>query len=128
MYVQGTYGIGPKYPTAAAAWGASAYKHADQNFPDNIWVPIWFTLQDNPDGHVALRQPDGSIWSASSATDTTPVHHSSLADIEGYFGGRLTYLGWTEDVEDTLVMGNAGAASQSDNMAATEAAVSSSWT
>ena len=104
MYVQATFGIGPKYPTATAGWDASTHKHEDQDFPDNSWVPVWFSLQDNPDGHVALRQPDGSIWSSSSPTDTTPIHHASLHDIMSYYRNRLTYLGWTEDVEDELVV------------------------
>ena len=127
VYVQDTFGVGPKYLTAISAWQASTHQHPDQNFPDNIWLPVWFTVSDNPDGHVALRQPDGSIWSASSPTDTTPVHHASLADIESYYNGTLTYLGWTEDVEDTLVMDDTGSALQDSNMAATDAVVVSSW-
>jgi hypothetical protein len=104
VYVRETFGIGPKYPTATAGWNASTYKHTDQNFPNNTWVPVWFSLSDNPDGHVVLRQPDGSIWSASSPTATTPVHHASLTELERYYGNRLNYLGWTEDLEDTLIM------------------------
>lgn len=98
VYVRETFGIGPKYPTATAGWQASTTKHTDQNFP-NAWVPVWFSLKDEPAGHVALRQPDGSIWSSSHPTKKRPIQHKSLEDIESYYGGRLTYLGWTEDIE-----------------------------
>ena len=104
VYVRETYDIGPKYPSATEGWNASTYKHTDQNFPADAWVPVWFSLSDNPAGHVALRQPDGSIWSASDPTQTSPVHHTSLEDIEQYYGGRLTYLGWTEDIEGVRVI------------------------
>jgi hypothetical protein len=104
-YVKDAFGVTPKYPTAIAGWEASKRKHSNKDFPSDVWVPVWFSLTNNPNGHVAIRQPDGSIWSASHPTRTTPVHHSSLADIERYYNGRLTYLGWTEDVEDTLVIG-----------------------
>ena len=104
VYVRETFGIGPKYPSAIAGWNASAYKHTDQQFPANASVPIWFTLSDNEFGHVALHQPDGSVWSSSSPTSTTPVHHPSLSDLLSYYGGRLSYLGWTEDVEGVRVV------------------------
>lgn len=104
VYVRETYGIGPKYSSAIAGWNASMHRHTDQNFPENAWVPIWFTLSDNEHGHVALRQPDGSVWSSSSPTGTTPVHHPSLSDLLTYYGGRLTYLGWTEDIEGVFVV------------------------
>lgn len=104
VYVRETFGIGPKYPTATAGWVASKFKHKDQNFPSNVWVPLWFSLSDNPDGHVALRQPDGSVWSASSPTSHSPVHHPSLSSLLSYYKNRLTYLGWTEDIEDVRVL------------------------
>lgn len=104
VYVRETFGIGPKYPSAITNWAASQHKHTDQNFPTDLWVPIWFSLSDNPHGHVALRQPDGTIWSSSSPEGLTPVHHPSLENIISYYGNRLTYLGWTEDVEDVMVV------------------------
>lgn len=104
VYVRETFSLEAKHPTATAGWEASSRKHADQEFPSNAWVPIWFSLSDEPAGHVALRQPDGSIWSASHPTDTTPIHHESLQDILSYYGERLTYLGWTEDIEDTPIV------------------------
>lgn len=104
VYVRETFGIGPKHPSATIGWDASLRKHKDRRFPDNAWVPVWFSLSSDPNGHVALRQPDGSIWSSSSPTATSPVHHASLEAIQSYYGGRLTYLGWTEDIEDIPVV------------------------
>jgi len=105
VYVRETFGIAAKYPTATAGWEASKLQHTDQNFPENLWVPIWFSLSNNPAGHVALLAPDRSVWSASHPMRTSPVHHSSIQDTISYYGNRLTYLGWTEDIEDELVVG-----------------------
>ncbi len=105
VYVQSTFNIGAKYPSAIAAWNASQTQHTDYDFPDNVWVAVWFSLSNNEFGHVALRAPDGSIYSSSHPTSTTPTHHDSLIALELYYGGRLQYLGWTEDVEDVKVIG-----------------------
>ena len=107
VYVQDAFSIAPKYPTALASWEASAYRHMDSDFPQDAWVPLWFSVRDNAGGHVVIRQPDGSVWSASDPDATVPVHHASLRELVDYYSGRLTYLGWTEDVEDTLVLESA---------------------
>ena len=112
VFVRETFSIGPKYPTASEAWQASTRKHIDAEFPD-AWVPVWFSLDDEPAGHVALREPDGTIWSSSHPSATEPVHHESLMDIENYYRGRLHYLGWTEDIEDVAVVSLGGVVSAS---------------
>lgn len=104
VYVREAFGIQSKYPSASANWDASTTKHDDRNFPQDVWLPIWFSLDDNPHGHVALRQPDGSVWSASDPNANDPVHHESINDIERYYGGKLHYLGWTEDVCDEKIV------------------------
>lgn len=111
VYVRETFDLPAKYPSATASWGASEHKHTDKEFPDNVWVPVWYSLADEPNGHVALRQPDGSVWSASHPTNTTPVHHDSMQDIESYYGGRLKYLGWTEDLSGEMIIELNGASS-----------------
>jgi hypothetical protein len=105
-YVQDTFGLGAVYPSAIASWNASATKHDDQDFPEGVAVPLWFSLNGNPNGHVVLRMPDGSIYSSSHPTRNTPVHHASLAALDSYYGRgtMLNYLGWTEDVEGTAVI------------------------
>lgn len=103
-YVRETFELPARYPSATASWEASEHKHTDKEFPDNVWVPVWYSLGDEPNGHVALRQPDGTVWSASHPTDTTPIQHESMQDIESYYGGRLKYLGWTEDLSGEMVI------------------------
>ena len=105
-YVRKAFGLGPKHPSATEGWNVSTYQHRNQNFPADMWVPLWFSLTDDVNGHVALRQPDGSVWSSSSPTSNAPIHHASLRDLMAYYGGRLTYLGWTEDIENVMIMQN----------------------
>ena len=99
------HGKTKNYPSATAAWKASRYQHKDRNFPAGCWVPVYFTLSDNEDGHVALLAPDGTVWSSSHPTSNKPVHHKSLDDLDTYYGrGRLGFLGWTEDLTDILAI------------------------
>jgi hypothetical protein len=105
-YVNEAYGVPKVHGSATAAWRASGTKHQDDDFPPGCWVPVWFALSNEPNGHVALRAPDGSVYSTSD-NSTTPHHHPDLAELIGYYahyGMRLTYLGWTEDVEGTPVI------------------------
>lgn len=105
-YVQDTFGLSAVYPTAIASWNASTTKHQDRNFPANCWVPVWFSLRDEPAGHVALLAPDGSVYSSSDPNTNVPHHHPSLDALITYYAkaNPLTYLGWTEDVEGTPVI------------------------
>lgn len=105
-YVKDAFGVTAVYPTAIAAWIASQNKHQDRDFPASCWVAIWFSLAKDPRGHVALLAPDGSVYSSSSATATRPVHHASINALLSYYAAvnPLTYLGWTEDVEGTIVV------------------------
>ena len=99
QYVRQTYGLPARYSSATEAWDNSTSQHADWDFPD-CWVPVWFSLATERAGHVALRAPDGSVYSSSDANTSTPHHHPSLDDLISYYaaGNPLTYLGWTEDV------------------------------
>ncbi len=104
-YVHRGYGIGNKYPTAIANWNASQTKHLDRNFPTGCSVPVWFTLKTDPRGHVASLQPDGSVWSDSIPTGTKALHEPSIDALIKYYGSEgLSYLGWTEDVNDVAVI------------------------
>jgi len=113
QYVRQTFGLAGVYPSATAGWAASRTKHRDQNFPAGVWLPLWFFMEHEPLGHVVLRAPDGSIYSTSDLS-TTPRHHPNLAHLMAhyaYWGLPLTYLGWTEDIEDVAVVdGSAGLA------------------
>lgn len=106
-YVHEAFGqYQPVYPEAILSWNASTTKHEDMAFPDGLWIPLWFSIDTVPAGHVVLRDPDGSIYSTSDYT-AYAHHHPSLDDLIQYYakyGFNLTYLGWTEDVEGTAVV------------------------
>jgi len=94
-------------PTATAAWNNAQYKHdASEPIPGGVYVPIWFSLETEPAGHVALMAPDGSVYSTSDPVATTPTHHVNLADlIQAYARyNPLNYLGWTEDISNVRVI------------------------
>lgn len=105
-YVNEAFGVAKRYGSATAAWNASPTKHRDRNFPPGVWVPLWFSLANEPNGHVVLLAPDGAVYSTSHPTATTPTRHPDLADLFRAYSryNPLTYLGWTEDVEGTPVL------------------------
>lgn len=102
QYVRETFGIEPGvYPTATSGWENAEFKHSDQEFPD-AWVPLWFSMEGVPAGHVVLRSPAGKIWSTTNAGQYTPRIHPSLDDLMAVYeraGLALTYRGWSEDIE-----------------------------
>lgn len=103
------HGKSKNYPTAISAWNASTSQHRDRNFPADRWVPVWFTLKNEPAGHVAILAPDGAVWSSSHPTSNKPVRHGSLNEIISYYGSLgLTYIGWTEDVGGVKVIKQEG--------------------
>lgn len=97
-YVENTIGRTGVYGSATIAWNKEANKHTDRSLPSGVWVPVYWGLTNNPDGHTALAGPDGRIYSASHPTSTSPVVHSNLAAIEKYYGGRLKWRGWGENI------------------------------
>lgn len=106
-YVNEAFRVRKVFGTATAAWVSSASKHTDYNFPSGVWFPVWFALAGEPAGHVALRAPDGSVYSTTDLS-TTPRRHPDLADLMRIYAGAgvpLTYRGWTDDVEGTPVIG-----------------------
>lgn len=106
QYVRQTFGLAGVHYSATNAWDSSPTQHRDYNIPDGVWVPLWFSMEEIPEGHVVLRAPDGSIYSTSDNA-TVPHHHPNLQDLMNYYaywGLPLTYLGWTEDIEDVAVV------------------------
>lgn len=101
QYVRETFALPIRYGSATEAWNKSPSQHRDWNFPPGCWVPVWFAIDIEPNGHVALLAPDGSVYSSSDMTNV-PHHHPSIADLIDYYlrWGKmtLTYLGWSEDV------------------------------
>jgi len=114
QYVRQAFGLPAAYPTATAAWEASTSKHRDRDFPPGVWHPVWFSLANEPAGHVALRSPSGTVFSTSDL-GTVPHEHLDLSDLMNYYARydmTLTYLGWTEDVAGYPVISDGGIAAQ----------------
>ena len=111
-YVRKTYGLPARYPTATAAWLGSTSKHQDRNFPAGMWTPLWFGLENEPAGHVALLAPNGNVYSTSDL-GSVPHCHLDVSDLMNYYARydmTLTYRGWTEDVAGYPVMTGDGIA------------------
>jgi hypothetical protein len=106
QYVRQAFGAPIVEPTATAGWANADYKHADWNFPPGCWVPVWFHMDTEPAGHVVLRAPDGSVYSTSHPTSTTPTHHPNMAHLFQAYAryNPLTYLGWSEDISGVRVV------------------------
>jgi hypothetical protein len=104
-YVRETFGAPSVEPSATAGWENADFKHWDKNFPD-AWVPLWFSLDTTPLGHVVLRSPRGIIYSTSSLANTPYVHPNleHLMNYYAYYKMNLTYLGWSEDISNVRVV------------------------
>lgn len=109
QYVREAFGIEKGvYPTASSGWDNAEHKHTDKEFPD-AWVPLWFSMEGVPAGHVVLRSPSGKVWSTTNAGQYTPRIHPSLDDLMAVYeraGLSLTYLGWSEDIESIRIWEN----------------------
>lgn len=107
QYVREAFRIQPGvYPTATAAWEAARAKHMDRDFPASCAVPLWFAMEGVPAGHVVLHQADGTIYSTTEAEADRPTLHPNLDHLMGVYaraGLPLTYLGWTEDIENVAI-------------------------
>lgn len=103
-YVQQAFGAGWAGSTATDGWNRAKYRHTDQNFPNGVASILWFGLADEPAGHVVIRMGDGSIYSTSHPTRLTAYHHPNLQHLLDYYGGRLSYRGWSEDLNGTRVI------------------------
>ena len=96
-WVQQAFGTPHRFNAAIDEWKANTLNHKEKP-PKGLWTPIFFTMRGVPAGHVAISAPDGSIYSTSSPHSLVPVHHKNMQDLLNYYGGKLTYLGWSEDI------------------------------
>lgn len=109
-YVRSAFGLPIVEPSATKGWEKAEYKHEDYDFPD-AWVPLWFSIDTIPEGHVVLRAPDGKIYSTSTNANSAYVH-PNLEHLIWFYGPRvepeyqltLRYLGWTEDISNVRVV------------------------
>lgn len=106
-YVQDAYHTDHISPTATADWNRQPAKHYDLP-PLGITVPVYFSLGNEPAGHIAIRLDDG--WVASSTlvgVHSKPYYHKTLDDliaVYGRYNGGCTYLGWGEYVGSVQVV------------------------
>ena len=94
QYVRQAFGLPLRYGSATEAWNNSPSQHRDRNYPQGVWFPVWWALDKNVNGHVALVAPDGSVYSTSNLNPNPVKHHPSIADVEAYYayyGMTLTY-------------------------------------
>ena len=106
QYVRQAFGAPVVEPTATAGWFNAKRRHTGTDFPAGCWVPVWFELDTEPAGHVALLAPDGSVYSTTSPTGNRATHHRSLADLYNAYApyNPLTWRGWTEDISGVRVV------------------------
>lgn len=99
VYVREVFGVGAKYPTATTGWNGTQYKHAGEQPPTDVSVPVWFSWQK--DGHVAVSVPGKGIYSTSAKGDKVFPNIQALLS---FMGGGVKYLGWSEDVDGVRVV------------------------
>lgn len=118
-YVEGAWGQATRptpsnqttsgvYATAIAAWNAQPVKHTEEP-PKGITVPVYFSLGNVWQGHVAIRLDDGYVASSTQA-GYHPVGYlhpniNNLISLYGQYNGGCTYLGWGEYVGRVKVVG-----------------------
>jgi hypothetical protein len=104
-YVAQTFGgkFSNPQPNATLGFDVAQYKHTDLP-PSGIWSVIWFAVKGVSEGHVALSAPDGTVYSSSHPTSHTATHHPSFQALLNYYGGILTYRGWTEDLQGLRII------------------------
>jgi hypothetical protein len=115
QYVRQAYGLPLRYGSATEAWQKSPTQHRDRDYPQGVWFPVWWALDKNVNGHVALVAPDGRVYSTSNLNPNPLKVHPNVADVEAYYaryGMTLTYRGWTEDVAGYPVIASSGIANQ----------------
>lgn len=97
------YGIASKWEYARQDWDNNVAKHADQNFPAGVAVPVYFSWVGTLDGirrdwgHVAVRLPDGRIW-------TDGRYYASVSTLAANYLSGGSYLGWGESVNGVRVV------------------------
>jgi LysM repeat protein len=96
MWVREVFGIAAKYPTAISGWENAEYKHAGEQPPAGVDVPVWFTWETS--GHVGISTPQGVYSVLKNGVEIKPNVEVLASDIGG------TYLGWSEDVDGVRVV------------------------
>lgn len=99
-YVTEVFSVPNYYPSATVAWQSAQYKHPSEQPPTDVAVPVWFSY-NGPDGHVAVSVPGKGIYSTSAQGDKV---FTSVAALVSWMGEGMTYLGWSEDINNVSVV------------------------
>lgn len=105
-FAESAVGAPHLYANATVAWNNTEFKHPDQDFPEGVDVPIWFSFWTSIDGvfadygHVCYRLRDGRIFSSPYRQGTGQVFLGSIQELQQKYtdGHPLVYRGWTEDI------------------------------
>lgn len=118
LYVDNTINVPQQYRTANAQIAHDKAKeknwvHANQDYPRNVWFIMFWSI-DNGDyqgqGHVALAFVDDS---GNLQIHDSEVHrnarepYTTLSEVSNWFGSvgtKLTYLGWSEGVDNVKII------------------------
>lgn len=100
VFVRNCYGIGAKYPSAAAEWANNPSQHKTRNtngIPKG--APVHFSTPATAYGHVALYLGAGKFRTNYSAKGTIVTATLGKGALYG-----MTMLGWSEHVNGVRVL------------------------
>jgi hypothetical protein len=99
-FVETAFNTPHLYPTALAAWENAGGRHEDENFPEGMYVPIYFTYENA--GHIAIHKPDGTILSSPWEQGTHQATLPNIAELIRIYSDNgvhhMNYLGWSESL------------------------------
>jgi hypothetical protein len=101
VFVRTCFGIGPHFPSAAAAWHGAQLKHRETDgnkVPRG--VPFFWTGGSQGFGHVVLTAGGGMCWS-NDINVSGAISLASINEISMRWG--QTPQGWTEDLNGVRV-------------------------
>ena len=102
-YVQDAFGTDHPDPDALNAWNDNYGNGNHVSLPPaGKTVPVYFSLGNVPQGHVAISLDDGKVASSTQAGSHPAGYiHPNLNDLVATYGrynGGCAYLGWSEYV------------------------------
>ena len=105
------------FGSATAAWNGQAKKHPGEWPPSGVAVPIWLSWAKDPNGHAAISLADGRVLTSPvrGTTEGQEIYPSIQAMMNA-FGGGMTYLGWGEQMDGTVVVERAPASNPAKPM------------
>lgn len=101
-WVREQYGLSSKYSSAAADWHAVPDAQRHGWYAPPAGVPVFWTGGSSGDGHVAISDGKGHVFSTDIGGAGT-VTLVPIDKIRSEWG--LVYAGWAETLEDVRVYG-----------------------